>query len=384
MRAVAISMHDKSHAETHHFCLQANQAQALVQFRTVFLTPRRQKLFHREQLEAQRACTDAFSLKSKYGLKTEDIVVVVVDADVQDDEDNEYFCVSNLDYPALRATCPGAAILSLYYLRPNSTFMDGVDRNWRQLSEFRGRRMISDSILLLILTSITMQLTGVDTHPESRGCVLDYCQNPSDIMEALKGGFRFCQHCLKQLETLPEGRAVLQIADRLNENPFRLVSERIVFLSYAWADKESVLAVDQWLRNCNRGLVTRIDQREFFAGQPIDQEIRRVIQECSVVVIFYSRRSKRRDWPEFERGLARERANRGTAKVIYFCLDDTPLPKPDMNRLALKVRDKTLEVACQELLSAILGEPRVPEEVPLKGYEGKAPWWKEPPQTDCS
>lgn len=376
MRQVAISMHDKSHAETHHFCSQANQAQDLVKFRTIFLTPKRQMLFCREQLEAQRACRRAFSLKLKYRLKAGDIITVVVDADLQDDDDNEYFCVTNRDYPALLRACPGAGILSLYYLRSGSTFMREVDANWRQLDEFRARKTISDSILLLILASVTMQLTGVDTHSDSRGCVLDYCQNPSDIMDALKGGFRYCPHCLALLETLPEGRALVQIADRLNQKPFKLLSERTVFLSYAWADKESVLAVDQWLRNCNKGLVTRIDQREFFAGKLIDQEIRRVIRECSVVVVFYSRKSKRRDWPEFERDLARERANGGTAKVIYFCLDNTPLPGPDSNRLSLKVKDKTLEVACQELLSAILEEPGSPEEVPRRKYEGKAPWWK--------
>lgn len=109
-----------------------------------------------------------------------------------------------------------------------------------------------------------------------------------------------------------------------------------------------------------------------------------MIRECSVVVVFYSRRSRRRDWPEFERSLARERADLGTAKLIYFCLDDTPLPGPDTNRLALKVKDKTLEVACQELLSAILEEPRVPEVVSARKYKGKAPWWKKPPKSSSN
>jgi hypothetical protein len=59
-----------------------------------------------------------------------------------------------------------------------------------------------------------------------------------------------------------------------------------VFISYAWAEKAAVLAIDQWLRA--KRILTRIDHRDFFAGSSIRGEIVRVMQECNVVLVMYS------------------------------------------------------------------------------------------------
>lgn len=61
---------------------------------------------------------------------------------------------------------------------------------------------------------------------------------------------------------------------------------RTVFISYAWVDSGPVLAIDQSLRN--KGVVTKIDRRDFFLGGRIRAEILRVMRECHAVLVFYS------------------------------------------------------------------------------------------------
>ena len=165
----------------------------------------------------------------------------------------------------------------------------------------------------------------------------------------------------------------MQIAQRLSERRYRSLQHRTVFLSYAWRDKESVLAVDQWLRN--RDIATRIDQRDFIPGRAIDQEILRVVQQCRVVVVFYSQHSKNRPYPMLERAWARGLRLEGKTREIYFCLDDTPLPRGvEASHIAVKAKTKEFEPACQELLSGILELGRRAQGVDLTQYRKRPPW----------
>ncbi len=104
-----------------------------------------------------------------------------------------------------------------------------------------------------------------------------------------------------------------------------------VFISYAWADELSALAIDQWLRN--RGARVLIDRRDFLAGNDIEAEIVRCIQQAGKVICIYSANSANRPYPELERKIAaaleKQDANRAERRrrLIYFCIDDTALPR---------------------------------------------------------
>jgi hypothetical protein len=62
MRQIAISMHDRFHAEIHHFCALANEGQSVLGFRHVFVPPDQQEPFAKQQLRAEEACERAFLL----------------------------------------------------------------------------------------------------------------------------------------------------------------------------------------------------------------------------------------------------------------------------------------------------------------------------------
>src|SRR5215469_7629466 len=124
-------------------------------------------------------------------------------------------------------------------------------------------------------------------------------------------------------------------------SPVRAALDQVprVFLSYAHADRESVAAVDQWLRD--HDVRVDLDERDFVAGRDIRDEVLRCIDQAGKVICFYSSASKDRYYTKLERRLAEEIEQRATAAgqqktvLLYFCLDETPLPAESSYRLAI-------------------------------------------------
>jgi hypothetical protein len=147
-----------------------------------------------------------------------------------------------------------------------------------------------------------------------------------------------------------------------------------VFISYAWANDDVVLAIDQWLRN--KGIKTKIDKRDFFAGSRIMEEIFRVMKDCNVILIFHSQQSKDKPWPRFERELAADiemeakKEGKTPPQIIYFVVDNTPLPGiAEKNRIAIMAKDKRFEYVCEELYHHILQLEREPEKINLDKWK---------------
>ena len=151
-----------------------------------------------------------------------------------------------------------------------------------------------------------------------------------------------------------------------------------VFLSYAWADKKAVLAVDQWLRD--QGARVILDERDFWVGDDIQEHIIRCIRQAGIIVCFYSRRAAQRPYPVLERRLAEEfeRLGGGRAghrsRVIYFCLDDTALPVQQRFRLAVMAKGKSFDEACTELWRGITQTIGIPRRADLAEFRRKPPW----------
>ena len=146
-----------------------------------------------------------------------------------------------------------------------------------------------------------------------------------------------------------------------------------VFISYAWVNDDVVLAVDTWLRQ--KGLYTRLDKRDFFAGSRIRDEIMRVMKECDIILIFHSRESATKPWPEFERELAADiemaakKEGRKPPRVIYIVIDDVALPSvSEENRIAVVAKGKRFELVCEEIYHSILQIPKQPGDVDLEKW----------------
>lgn len=146
-----------------------------------------------------------------------------------------------------------------------------------------------------------------------------------------------------------------------------------VFISYAWANGQLVSAMEKWLRL--KGLDTKIDRRDFFAGARIRDEIMRLMKDSAIVLVFHSIESKDKPWIEFERELVTDlqmsARKEGVipARVIYVVLDSTPLPSiTEDNRISILAKGKRFELVCEEIYHQILRLPRESDEIDLSRW----------------
>lgn len=145
------------------------------------------------------------------------------------------------------------------------------------------------------------------------------------------------------------------------------------FISYAWANDNVVFAIDQWLRN--KGIKTRIDKRDFFAGSRIRDEIMRVMNECNVILVFHSSQSKDKPWIQFERELASDLEmhskinGKEPPRIIYIVIDETPLPNiSEKNRIAIMAKGKRFDAVCDEVFQNILRLPKTTPDIDLRKW----------------
>jgi radical SAM enzyme (TIGR01210 family) len=158
-----------------------------------------------------------------------------------------------------------------------------------------------------------------------------------------------------------------------------------VFISYAVAEQAEVHAFEKWL--IAKGVLVRSDVRDFIAGQQIDEEVVRVMGESDAVLFFWSKVSSQRPWVRFERQLAarmeRDARRRGDTppRVIVIVLDDTPLPKTEQNRLAIRAIGQTHEMVAEGILRSVMqarllratlrGQSSInPDDIDRPEYEG--------------
>jgi hypothetical protein len=146
-----------------------------------------------------------------------------------------------------------------------------------------------------------------------------------------------------------------------------------VFLSYAWNNKDAVLAVDQWLRD--KGARVILDDRNFAAGENIREEILRWIQEAGVVICFVSRDSSERHYPRLERKIAETLRGTSGTQVIYFSLDDTVLDIVQGGRLFVPGHKLTFEEACEKLWQGIKKTIQPPSAVDLSSVREAGRQW---------
>ena len=185
------------------------------------------------------------------------------------------------------------------------------------------------------------------------------------------------------LATLRDSLPLLLRSDSWQDVSYSLVRKALedaprIFLSYAHADRESVVAVDQWLRD--RGARVDIDERNFIAGQDIRDEIARLVSQAGKIVCFYSKSSEDRYYTRLERRIVEEReeslyeAASPRPLLLFFRLDDTRLPTTSSHRLAINAWQMGFEAACHQLWRHILEQSAEPHRIDLARYREKAPW----------
>lgn len=359
MTKVAISLDDRAFAEIRHFRLQANAAQREIRVHEVFVRPE-DRLPSSGIIDARDACQRAFALKRRLRrprLTADDHLILVTLANVFDHNDDEYFCVSNLDYRDLRKRCPGVGILSLYYLdseKPSMFFKKARRRReWKRLSARGRERVLSDSILLNLLCALSSQLTGLSAHDAPRECIMDYCDDPSEILRSLRGGFSYDAHCAKRLARSARGRALVAIARRLTARPFHSQPPRI-FVSYSRVDNKRASRL--WADLTERGHDVFLDKAKIQGGVKWEREIKRRLRSSEFVILCLSKAALNREgFFEVERKEAiRVARSKGTDFLIPVRLGRCEIP-PELERLNCVDMFPDWEAGVDRISSSVAG-----------------------------
>jgi hypothetical protein len=290
MSEVVVADHDVYHAEIFHFITQCNQAQGALKCRRVLLSSAQQERLAASRISGLDACRIAAEIKLAHHISPEALFLALVAGNVYDDESDEYFVWASQDAgDQLPASGGPVAVLSLYYQQESSTFMRDGARWWRSQRPEERRRIFSDSILNNLLSAVTSWLGHCECHPESRGCIMDWCETPTDLVAALRGGFVYCaEECAPRLAPQPAGAALLAMAARLTGNPFRVralaSTDYDVFLCHRSGDKALVRDINR--RLLQRGIRTWLDEDQLLGGDRWQEVIQTQLASINSAAVF--------------------------------------------------------------------------------------------------
>jgi hypothetical protein len=299
MNEIVITNHDACHAEIFHLATQCERAQDTLRCRRLRLSAEEQASLAASPIDSLEACRIASRIKQAHGVAPGALFLTIVNGNLQDDEDDEYFLV---DAGASLPEAGPIGVLSLYYQNEASTFMRDGAGWWKALSAHERKRVFSDSVINNLLSAMTTGLLHRECHPESRGCIMDWCQAPTDLVAGLRGSFEYCREdCQPALAASPLGSALLATAERLSKNPFRVRplagGEFDVFLCHNSADKPAVRNIYQQLKE--RGIHAWFDEKELQPGSVWEQVIQTQLGSINKAAVFVGNQMPQR-WHELE------------------------------------------------------------------------------------
>lgn len=211
MKNVVLGLHPKQTIALaqKYFVDVANKSQNEILLKTVNITysDRTPFFMSDNRVHVRDIISSAHHLKKKkLKLSNDTLFIMFFDALAYDEEDEDLFFVTTEPYDQFEA--PGIAIISTRYTHT------------KVLGKAPTEVLVANSVLLNLLATIACFFTEADTHMETTGCVLDYCDTMEDIRYSLRKGFPFCskQGCRYTLEATSIGRAILQVAVSLSMN----------------------------------------------------------------------------------------------------------------------------------------------------------------------
>jgi hypothetical protein len=227
--------------------LVADRCQDQLTVELTDLTRPQRKPFFGDRILLSKLRNDAVALKAALGLADSDLLVLLVDALIYDDEedDEDLFSLCSEDLGA-----PGLAMVSLHYLTHDP---------WSSAS----RAEQANSIILNLLCAFAENLTAARTHTDTSGCVMDYCYEMDQALLAVRNGFSFClrEQCSQRMHETEEGRAIVALAARLG------IEERI--------DPEELVEIEEGrvvlVKPIWEGRFGSIDEKLCFVLMPIDK-----------------------------------------------------------------------------------------------------------------
>jgi len=218
MQNVYISSHQKKfiYLIQKYFIQIANQSQNEFLFHELDIGYSDRALITnpKKKIDVDSLLKYAYDIKKKNNINDNELFILFFDCQAYDDEDDDLFFIT-VDAEDDIFPTPGVAIFATRYL------------NQKVLGKKPSQLLIANSILLNLISALACYFCPVNTHMDTTGCVLDYCDKMEDIKYSLKNGYKFCDKkgCYKKMFSTQNGRAILKISASLTENSLNNVRD---------------------------------------------------------------------------------------------------------------------------------------------------------------
>jgi hypothetical protein len=183
---------------------------------------------------------------------------------------------------------------------------------WESLE---GPRRLQPYLLFMIGTSLISEYAGIHFHDESKGCLFDFCEEPSDIDLSLKSDSFFCPICQGYINrALAKG----DISIDLLVSAMRLINrargiELSCFISYSHKDEEFVRKL--YSRMKAKNIRVWLAAEDLGEGK-IYEQLERSIRLHDRLLLVLSHNSMLSEWVKTEIRWAIEDAIRGSANKL--------------------------------------------------------------------
>ena len=204
--------------------------------------------------------------------------------------------------------------------------------------------MIIQSIIHVISTGI-----GLNAHDETRGCIMDFDNNMSDILIGLKDGPKYCNSCKKQITRIGADFLIVLansakeylnsiktdsktlIRMELRDKRKELTGDKYDFdiaLSFAGEDRDKAELLANALKNRNINVFYDAFQKAELWGQDLYSYLSDLYRlRAKYCVMFISEHYSHKLWTNHERKSAQERAfKENQTYILPIRIDNTEIP----------------------------------------------------------
>lgn len=221
-------------------------------------------------------------------------------------------------------------------------------RNFFGQKQYNGE-YIFRAILLNILNALS-QKAGIDSHDETRGCILDFCNNMPDIIYGIESGPKFCDTCERKIKNKGKeylfelARATLNTKEVLEQD--KIVSKRVgsyekvrlqesssefdydIALSFAGEDRKYAELLAKELVKHNVKVFYDGFEKANLWGKDLFVYLSDLYRlRSKYCVLFLSQYYNKKLWTNHERQAAQSRAFKENREYILpIRLDDTEIP----------------------------------------------------------
>lgn len=205
------------------------------------------------------------------------------------------------------------------------------------------------AILINILNSLT-QGEGFSTHDESKGCILDFCNNMPDIVKGIENGPKFCEQCFNQIvksnksylidlvEVVSDANDIAKQDTTVTKRISSLKKARLqddesefdydIALSFADEDRKYAKELANALIGSDVSVFYDGFEKPTLWGEDLYVYLSDLYRlRARYCIMFLSEHYKRKLWTNHERKAAQSRAfKENKAYILPIHLDETEIP----------------------------------------------------------